>query len=116
MKRAVQIIGLVVIAAFFLGACATLKGTKAFTDMSPKEKVTYFMATYNKIYDNTMKMATNPNATDLQKQMVKYKKELLTKVWPMIKAYDFYVSQGMPIDPKAEQEILDMLDKLATEI
>ena len=111
---------LVLLCFLLMAGCSGIFGptipteSKTFATMTPKEKVTFFMVNYNRIYDNTMTMATNPNATPGQKDIVKKKKAVLAQVWPLIKYYDWQVSQGQIPPPTAEQEILNLIDQLMT--
>ena len=82
--RTMKVVMLMVLVLFIAG-CATFGGGKTYKDMTPKEKSTYFMGIYNKQYADTLAMANTPNLTEDQKKVVRTKKEILTKAWPMIR-------------------------------
>jgi len=102
-----------IIALAFIG-CATLSNTAAWGDKSPKEKSLYFIQLYNQQYDDTMFMATNPNITDAQKRIVVTKKNMLTKLWPMIRTYDSIAANGGIPSAADEQAILVLINDLVT--
>lgn len=107
-RRCMSIVALVVLAG-----CASV-GVKPWTERSPQEKSSYFMAIYNREFDDTMAMAKNPAITEAQKDVVRVKKNVLKKLWPAIKAYDEIVVQGKIPSVFDEQNILDMINRLAT--
>lgn len=108
-------VAILVLLAFVLASCAALTpGAKNFKDMTPKEKSTYFMGVYNKQFNDTLAMASLPTITEDQKKVVRIKKDVLTKVWPMIQAYDAIAVGGgnPPVD--AEAAITNLLGQLIT--
>jgi len=104
---------LLALLAFTLAACGTLNiGMKPFNQMTPKEKSTYFMGVYNKQYADTMAMASMPNLVEQQKKVVRAKKDILTKAWPMIQAYDAIAVGGGTPSPAAEDAINNLINQL----
>ena len=95
-----------------MAACATL-GLKSFGDMTAQEKSLFFLKNYNSTYANTMTMANNPNVNLEQKEIVKAKKAILSKVYPLIQAYDLVVKGGGVPSEADEAAILDFMDQLA---
>lgn len=110
----VKSIVIIFLVGFFFGGCASI-GVKPFSEMTPKEKSLFFMSTYNREYENTMAVATKPDATPTQKEMVKKKKEVLDKVWPLIRLYDWTVSKGETPGSSLETDILNFIDQLMVE-
>lgn len=102
-----------VVILLLLVGCATI-GIKPWADRSPQEKASYFMSIYNKEFNDTRLVATNPNITDTQRKVVRIKKEILTKLWLAIGAYDSIVIRGEIPSIMDEQKILDYINQLAT--
>lgn len=98
----------------FVAGCATV-GVKPWSDRSPQEKSSYFMAIYNKQFNDTVAMASNPNITEAQKQIVRKKKAILKELWPAITFYDSVVARGEIPAIMDEQAILDLINRLAME-
>lgn len=113
MKKKITVVLVVLV---FLSGCAWLfpTGTKPYEQMTAKEKSVYFMSIYNKQFDDTMSMATTPDLPDTAKQVVKVKKELLTKVKPLIGAYDLLVAGGGIPTAQQEADIIALINQLAT--
>lgn len=95
-----------------VAGCATL-GTKPWAERAPQEKASYFMAMYNKQFNDTMNMAKNPNITDAQRKTVRTKKAILEKLWVAIGTYDSVVIRGEIPSALEEQRILDYINQLA---
>lgn len=111
-KRKVAIL---VLLAFVLVSCAALTpGAKDFSQMTPKEKSTFFMGVYNKQYADTMATASLPTLTEDQKKVVRIKKSVLMKAWPAIQAYDAIAVGGGTPSADAEKAILGLIDQLVT--
>jgi hypothetical protein len=105
----------ILIAIAILSGCATMSITaKPWGQMTPKEKSSQFIQTYNTQYQDTMFMASNPNITEEQKWIVRTKKAILTKAWPIIKVYDAVAAGGGVPSPQDEQAILELINQLAT--
>jgi hypothetical protein len=104
---------LVILIASVSGGCQ-LFGTKVkgFTEMTPKEKSTFFMGVYNKNFDETMAVATKPTLTEDEKKMVRVKKDVLTKMKPVISAYDAIAVTGVTPSAESEKAILGLIDQL----
>ena len=106
-------VALFVVLAFIVASCGTLNiGMKPFNQMTAKEKSTYFMGVYNKQYADTMAMAAMPNLVEQQKKVVRAKKDILTKAWPMIQAYDAIAVGGGTPSPAAEDAINNLINQL----
>jgi len=94
------------------------KTTKGFTDMTPKEKSTFFMGVYNKNFDETMAIAQKPTLTEDEKKMVRVKKEILTHMYSAMAAYNLLaVDNPLITDNVAaaivrEAEIRKLIDEL----
>jgi polysaccharide pyruvyl transferase WcaK-like protein len=87
---------------------------KPWDERTPTEKSSYFMAIYNAQFRDTVAMASNPNITNDQRQIVRAKKQILSELWPAIQAYDTVVVHGGIPTQLSEQAILDYINRLAT--
>ena len=106
-------ISIILVMAFFLVGCAALvPGSKNFGNMTPKEKSTFFMSTYNTQFNDTMYMAQQTNLTDKQKKVVNAKRSILIQAWPLIKTYDAVVAGGGVPTAESEQEIYNLINQL----
>ena len=102
-----------VVLAFLFPACATFGPAKSWTQMTPKEKSLFFISTYNRQFDDTMKMAALTNLTEGQKEIVRAKKAVLMQAYHPIRIYEsIAVSGGIP-SPQDEAAILDFINQLA---
>jgi hypothetical protein len=94
----------------FAFGCATL--TVGDKPLTPKQQATIIMNTYNAEYDDTMSMATNPNSTPAQKEIVAQKKMILTQIWPLLKVYVSIVDGGGTPTENQTQALLDLINQL----
>lgn len=111
--------------ALLSSGCA-ITGAKSISDMTPKEKVTWMYGTYNSQYADYQSMTGNtwndatkkwdktsfPALSDDQKKALRNRKDMLTTVYPLIKAYDSMLGSGAVPDRQAEQKIIDLLNSL----
>lgn len=111
MRRRLVALGILVL---FIAGCASF-GVKPWTERSPQEKASYFMAIYNKQFNDTVRLAGTPNITEAQKVVVRKKKEILGKLYPAISFYDSIVARGEIPAIADEQAILDLINRLAME-
>ena len=94
MRKKLVLLPLILILA---AGCSWVGTTKKWSDMTPKEKSTFFMGIYNRQYNDTVALASMPNLLEPQKEIVRAKKQMLTEMWPLIKAYDdIAVGGGVP--------------------
>lgn len=107
----------VILCVAFLVSCATVNVNKPkqFWDMTSKEKLAYMYQIYNSQYDDYKSMAAMPNLTEAQKTMLRTKKDVLTKVEPLISTYDGMVQAGTPTKAQ-EQQIYDLLNQLQSNL
>ena len=112
--RSIRIAALLMVFAVLFAACATFGPAKPWTQMTPKEKSLFFITTYNRQFDDTMKMAVLPNLTEGQKEIVRAKKAILMQAYHPIRIYEsIAVSGGIP-SPQDEAAILEFINQLAT--
>ena len=93
-----------------VSACASMD----VKPMNAKQQATVWMDIYNFQYDDTMKLMTNPNATAEQKEIGRIKKDVLTKVWPLLKIYVEIVGANGTPSPQLTMEIIDLMNQLTT--
>ena len=105
-KRNRLAIALVIIA--LISACSMI-GVKP---MTPKQQATVWMEIYNFQYDDTMATMTNPLSTEEQKTIGRIKKDILIKVWPMLKAYAEIVDAGGVPSEEMTLKIAQLMNQL----
>lgn len=106
-----------IVVAFLLVSfgCMHKEGSlKPVSEMTPKEKVTFFMSVYNAQADDYKAMIAKPNLTNEQKQVLREKKEVLTQVYPFIQSYKTYVDAGAVPSPEVEASIMDLINQLTS--
>ena len=107
-------ITVLLIVLFMLAGCALFgNNAKQFQDMSPKEKATFFFKVYNGQYDNYQIQTSKPDLTEVQKRVLRKKRDALTKMDALITAFDIIVNAGAVPLPQDEKKILDIIDLLA---
>lgn len=88
-------------------------GGVAWNERSPQDKSSYFMAMYNRQFNDTMSLASTPGITEGQKEIVRQKKAILEKLHPAIKAYDEIVARGEIPSALDEENIFNLINRLA---
>ena len=87
---------------------------KPITEMTPKERATFFMAVYNDQAENYKTLTLDPTVlSDEQKQILRAKKKIMVEVYPLIALYTTYVDSGAMPDEAMEKQIIGYLDRLA---
>ena len=107
-----------------LTGCPSMGG-KSFDQMSPKEKVIQMYSIYNSQYNDYMSMMgyikgatgeweqiSTPSLTDEQREILRFRKKILTKVYPLIKLYDTQSQGGAGVSRETEAEIMRLLNQL----
>ena len=106
--------------AFLLASCSLFSPGTTTSVKTPYEQAKdmglYFNQTYNGQYVDTMEMAKLPNLTQAQKDIVLAKKDILTKAWPLIKAYDAIVKNGGIPSLQDQQTINGLINQLVTQV
>jgi hypothetical protein len=105
----------VLLVLYLMIGCATF-GMKPYTDMTPKEKMAFIYTSYNKQYEDYKVQAARPNLTDVDKNVLRGKKDMLTKVYPIIQMADMGLVEGKPWDAGVEKTIISYLRQLGTQI
>jgi hypothetical protein len=103
-----------------LTACTVMQSLgiviKPYSEMTPKEKMVFLYSSYNKQYDDYKVQVVKPNLTNIDKNVLRGKKEILTKVYPFIQAADLALVEGKPFDSITEKLITGYLRQLGTQI
>jgi hypothetical protein len=97
---------------FFISSCATLNINKPLTQ---KQQATIWMDTYHSVYTDSMTVMKNPNATPSQKEIALKQRDILIKVWPLLKSYTTLVDPTNPdgaIQGGNEDAIIDLMNQL----
>lgn len=108
-------INVVVLIAFLLAVlgCGGQSQIKPITEMAPKEKATWMLGVYNAQYkDYQQQAAMADSLTEEAREVMRAKKEILTKVYPLIKMYNGYVDTGVLPDKEVEEQIITLLNSL----
>jgi len=110
-KKVLLVISLLLVIG--LTACSFgQQGLKQYSDMSPKEKASFFMKVYISQFDNYQEQSLRTDLTEPQTEMLEKKRDLLRTMWPLINAYNtLVIANGIP-SPQSEQEILMIIDEL----
>jgi len=74
------LVALAVLSAGCVTGCSLFKNIKPWGERGPVEKSLFFMDFYGAQYEDTLSMAQRPDLTEGQKEIVRAKKDLLTKV------------------------------------
>jgi PBP1b-binding outer membrane lipoprotein LpoB len=117
MHRRKSNVAVLLLLAFLIAGCSNgcswvQSTTKGFTDLTPKQKSTFFMGIYKKNFDETLALATRPTITEDEKKMVRVKKAVLVKMYPAIKAYDVLIVDNTATSAAKEAELLGLVDQL----
>jgi len=97
-----------ILTVFLLSACTA---SVQVPEMTPTQKLTYMYQVYNAQHEDYLSMASSPNLTEEQKQILRAKKPILESLQVMIPAYDQSIQNGAPSVDK-EQQIYNLLNKL----
>jgi hypothetical protein len=96
----------IVLLVGLLAACATTQA------LSPKQKATVWMNIYNAEYADTMAVMSNPNSTPSQREIGARKKEILTRVWPLIQVYVNIVESGGTPSEGLQNQLVFLINEL----
>jgi len=102
------------IAIALIAACATLDSGST---IRPEElTLTQFEAAYVAQWHDTYAMASNPQITEAQREIVRTKKDVLTRVRPLIDAYGAIVRTGGTPTMQQEQAIYQLLNSIGANL
>lgn len=130
-KKHMPIIIMVLLAFLFAGlvGCQGMlpaaSGVKDISQMTPKEKSTWMLGVYNSQYadhrtqtgwqldtnGNWVKVS-NPELSNDKREILQQKKDLLKRMYPLIKIYDGYIEKGVVPSRDTEQQIIDIINRL----
>jgi len=85
---------------------------KSLSEMTPKEKVTWMMSVYSAQAEDYKRMVKRPDLTNAQKAILRNKKDVAKKVWPLINTYRTYVNAGAVPTREVEEEIIGLINDL----
>jgi hypothetical protein len=95
-------------------ACTANMAMKPWSEQTHKDRLVWMLGIYNAQDRDYRSMVAIPNLTEAQKAVLKNKKAIMVKVYPLIDAYRITVSQGGTPDQATEQTILNLLNQLQT--
>lgn len=88
------------------------QGMKPLSEMTPKEKATWMMNVYSAQAEDYKSMIKRPDLTNEQKAILRNKKDVAEKVWPLINTYRTYVNSGAVPTREVEGEIIELINDL----
>lgn len=88
------------------------QGIKPLSEMTPKEKATWMMSVYSAQAEDYKRMVKRPDLTNAQKAILRNKKDVAKKVWPLINTYRTYVNSGAVPTREVEDEIIGLINDL----
>src|SRR3972149_4208917 len=99
MNRRIKSLVSLILILYFLVGCATLGiNIKPYSEMTPKEKMIVLFSLYNKQYEDYKLQASRTNITEPEKQVLRDRKQIMIRVYPLIQALDIAVVEGRPFD------------------
>ena len=87
-------------------------GMKTIAEMTPKERATWMFGVYNSQARDYKQMVKRTDLTNDQKQVLREKKKIAQKVWPLINTYRTYVNSGAVPTREVEDEIIGLINDL----
>ncbi|MCP4650400.1 MAG: hypothetical protein GY853_10025 [PVC group bacterium] len=122
MKRNFNVFILMVL-CLLMTSCAGLQNP---TEMTPKQKSIMAYSTYNSQYASYMtdtgyimsisgewKKASDPVLSEDKKSILRKKKNILTRMYPLVKIFDSMTLGTMPYNAQTEKELFLLIDELA---
>jgi hypothetical protein len=95
-----------------LTGCALVS---AITQMTPKQKAIWLMSTFKDQLTSLQEQGKayyDAETTDAERKLMRWKMTLLREVLPLIRAYAAAVEAGSTPDPRLEDLIMPILDRL----
>ena len=80
--------------------------------LTPKQKASWLMNTYNTQFDDYTIKVKLPNLTNEEKKILRVKKDTLTYIYPLIQAYDLVVSRGGTPSKEVESEVMGLMNMI----
>lgn len=117
-KRNCLIVSLVCFALVFAVSLSCIpqagkgEAIKPLSEMMPKEKATWMMSVYSSQAKDYKRMVKVPNLTNEQKAILRNKKVVAQKLWPLINSYRTYVNAGAVPTQEVEAEIIGLINDL----
>ena len=108
-KRLVTVLWVVMIS--FLIA---ITGCPKPTTMSAKQQATIWLNIYNAEYEDTMAVMTSPNSTPAQRSVGAKKKDVLTKIWPLLQLYTSIIDGGGTPSEQTTKQLVYLINELIT--
>ena len=83
-----------------------------YADMTPKQKVSYFMEVYNTQYDDYLYVSSKEGLTEEDKKVLRIKKDILHNLYAAIQSYDAIVILGQVPTQDMEDEVLKFINDI----
>lgn len=108
----IDTVGIMMIALAIFILLSGCPAIQTWENLTPKAKATWLMSVYNKEFSDYVAQAAQPDQlTEAQKAVLKAKKIVLRKAWPLIKFYSAMVSNGVA-SSDAERAALEAVREL----
>ena len=103
-----------IVVLIFLVGCLTfnIEGPKRISEMTPKERATWFLGVYNAQDKDYRNMVARSDLTNDQKGILREKKKIMIQVYPMIKTYNIYIGSGAVPTKATEDQIIELINDL----
>lgn len=112
MLRKTNLLVLFIVMLLVMGCMGQGAKVTPISEMTPEQKATMMMSMYNTQADNYKSMAARPNLIEEQKVILRKKKVIMDKVYPLISLYKSYVKGGAVPPADKEKQIFELLDEL----
>ena len=105
---------LLILVAIGCLACTANMAMRPWSEQTPQDRLVWMLGIYNAQDRDYRSMAAMPNLTPAQKTVLQNKKKIMTQVYPLIDVYRKTVNGGGTPDQNTEQQILNLLNELAS--
>lgn len=89
-----------------------IQNASAFYDIYNAQYYDYMVQTGYQLIEGDWKKVTNPVLSEAQKKILKEKKRILEKVYPLIRIYGAYAVSGGEVPPETYNQIVVLLNQL----
>ena len=103
---------ILMLVTLLLFGCTFTPKINNWAKLTPKGRLTVAMHIYNQEYDSYVAEVKKPNLTEKEKEILRLKKEALTKLYGVIGTYKSYVLTGDVPPTWLEQNLLDAMQTI----
>ena len=84
------------------------------TTMTAKQQATIWLNIYNAEYEDTMTVMSSPNSTPAQRSVGAKKKDVLTRIWPLLQLYTNIIDGGGTPSEQTTKQLIHLINELTT--